>query len=566
MGKAGKQQITASSLWLPGAVRNEHYSFESHQLLRLGQLRVYKDLEPVPFSLPVDWDMDPYELKSWRMYFQSLNWIHGYRLAYDKGAAEGLDTMVNILNDWWLKNRDIEEPSAMVWDDHATSDRLANICSIVTLLERPYDHIPNLDAMVSKHVQTLCGFYESKKWIRNNHAVFHVGALLDAHLMGFTEKTGVDCLQVATDYLREFISSVINEDSGFSVEQSMFYHQFLVRILRPLLRLARETGVIEIEHVKSAIDRVEDFAKLVSTSDGTTFAIGDTSFGFRFPKVMVDQVVDNGLYCFPESGLSVFRDCQIDGEHLALFSCPPRKAGHGHYDPLNFMLVRDGKKLLIDSGGPYAYGDKLRYEYFRAADAHNVPRIDGVTGWQQSTIQASDEGHFPWVIATSEQGSVTITRAVISLGQGDYLVADSLESPTPFSATIPWHIAPDRRLTHVEELEHGFGMKCQLVHEDGQCPTVMFASSHSSEAEFSIHPSRDDPTTSSWTTSGIRDKRPTPLILQRIENTRFHASVMSIGCDVSVPNQLQFEDGILTFTHCGRTFEIDASAFRLTMT
>ena len=339
MGKAGRQQITASSLWLPGAVRNEHYSFESHQLLRLGQLRVYKDLEPVPFTLPVNWDMDPYELKSWRMYFQSLNWIHGYRLAYDKGAVEALDIMVNILNDWWLNNRDSEEPAAMVWDDHATSDRLANICSIVTLLERPYDNIPDLDAMVTKHVQTLCGFYKSKKWIRNNHAVFHVGALLDAHLIGFSGKTGVDCLQVATDYLREFISSVINEDSGFSVEQSMFYHQFLVRILRPLLRLARETGVIEIDHVKSAIDRVEDFAKLVSTSDGTTFAIGDTSFGFRFPKVMVDQVADNGLYCYPESGLGVFRDCQIDGEHLALLSCPPRKAGHGHHDALNFMLV-----------------------------------------------------------------------------------------------------------------------------------------------------------------------------------------------------------------------------------
>ncbi len=566
MGKVGKQQITASSLWLPGAVRNEHYSFESHQLLRLGQLRVYKDLEPVPFSLPVDWYMDPYELKSWRMYFQSLNWIHGYRLAYDKGAAEGLETMVNLVNDWWLNNRDREEPATMVWDDHATSDRLANICSVVTLLERPYDHIPDLDAMVTKHVQTLCGFYESKKWIRNNHAVFHVGALLDAHLMGFSEKTGVDCLQVATDYLREFISSVINRDSGFSVEQSMFYHQFLVRILRPLLRLARETGVIEIDHVKSAIDRVEDFAKLVSTSDGTTFAIGDTSFGFRFPKVMVDQVADDGLYCYPESGIGVFRDCQTDGEHLALLSCPPRKAGHGHYDPLNFMLIRDGKKLLIDSGGPYAYGDKLRYQYFRAADAHNVPRIDGVAGWQQSTIQAYAEGQFPWVIATSKQESVTITRAIISLGQGDYLVADSFVSSTPFSATIPWHIAPDRSLTHVEEIEHGFGMKCHLEHDEAQCPTVMLTSSHSSKPEFRIHPSRDDPTTSSWTTSGIRDKRPTPLIVQRIENTRFHASVMSVGCDVNVPKLLQFEGGILTFTHGGRTFEIDASAFRLIMT
>ncbi len=564
MGKAGGQRITASSLWLPGAVRNEHYSFESHKLLRVGQLRVYKDLDPVPFALPMDWEMDPYELKSWRMYFQSLNWIHGYRLAYDKGAAESLDTMVSILNDWWLNNHDRKEPASMVWDDHATSDRLANICSIVTYLEQPYEEIPELDAMVTKHVQTLCGFYDSKKWIRNNHAVFHVGALLDAHLLGFSGRVGVDCLQVATDYLSEFISSVINEDSGFSVEQSMFYHQFLVRILRPLLRLARETGVIEVDHVKSAIDNVEDFAKLVSTSDGTTFAIGDTSYGFRFPKVMVDDVANDGLYCYASSGICLFRDCQNNGEHLALLSCPPRKAGHGHHDPLNFMLIRDGKKLLIDSGGPYAYGDKLRYEYFRAAKAHNVPHIDEVTGWQESTIQAYGEGQFPWVIATSRQDTIIITRAIISLGQGDYIVADALESTTPFSANIPWHIAPDRRLTHVEIFGQGKSMECHLEQEDGLSPTVKFISSHSSSVEFTIHRSRDDPTTSSWTTSGIRDKRPTPLVLQRIENTEFHASVMVVGCDVTEPEIIQFGDGILKFNHGGRTFEIDASAFTLT--
>ena len=564
MEKKNGQKIAASSLWLPGAVRNEHYSFESHKLLRAGKLRVYKDLDPVPFTIPVDWEMDPFELKSWRMYFQSLNWIHGYRLAYDKGDSEALDTMVNILNDWWLKNHHREEPEAMVWDDHATSDRLANICSIITLLNHPYEKIPELDAMVNRHVQTLCGFYDSKKWIRNNHAVFHVGALLDAHLMGFSEKIGVECLQVATDYLREFISSVINEDSGFSVEQSMFYHQFLVRILRPLLRLARDTGVIEIDHIQSAIERVEGFAKLVSTSDGTTFAIGDTSFGFRFPKTMADQVADDGLYCYPSSGIGLFRDCQNGGEHLALLSCPPRKAGHGHYDPLNFMLIRDGKKLLIDSGGPYAYGDKLRYEYFRAAYAHNVPCIDSVTGWQQSTIQAYDEGQFPWIIATSKQDTVVITRAVISLGQGDYLVADSLASPTSFSATIPWHIAPDRSITHVEIFDQGIGMQCQLEQQNAQSPAVTFRSSHSSKAEFMIHRSRDDPSTSSWTTSGIRDKRPTPLILQRIEDTKFHASVMAVGCDVTEPKLLKFEEGFLRFSHGNRTFEIDVFAFTIT--
>jgi hypothetical protein len=509
--------------------------------------------------------MDPYELKSWRMYFQSLNWMHGYRLAYDKGAEEALDTMVGILNDWWSENHANVDPGKMVWDDHATSDRMANICSIITLLDDPYRAIPELDAMVKKHVETLVGFYDSKEWIRNNHAVFHVGALLDAHLMGFSERLGIDCLQVATAYLDEFIDAVINEDSGFSVEQSMFYHQFLVRILRPVLRFARETGVIQVGHVQSAINRVEAFAKLVSTKDGTTFALGDTSFGFRFPTVAERDVAKDGVYCYPTSGLGIFRNCSDGGEHLGLLSCPPRKVGHGHYDALNFVLIRDGQKLLIDSGGPYAYGDKLRYSYFRAAVAHNVPHIEGQNGWQESTIQGHGDEDIPWIIASSNQGDALLVRAIINLGDGDFLVADSLKSPTKVPLIIPWHIAPNCKLTQFKMFDEGMGMECQLETEQEQLPTLNFTSLHTGMVDFTLTQSPERENDQSWVTSGIRDKRSTPVIVQRIRPTTLHASVMAIGSDVAKVKNIRVTPTLLRFEHQGRLFEIDLVSFRLSV-
>jgi len=559
------KHVVTSSLWLPEAVRKIHYSYDSHQLLRLQQLRVYKDIEPVPFTLPVDWDMDPYELKSWRMYFQSLNWLHGYRLAYDKGAEEALGTMVGILNDWWSKNHASVGPAKMVWDDHATSDRLANICSIITLFDDPYQAIPELDAMVKKHVETLVGFYDSKKWIRNNHAVFHVGALLDAHLMGFSERLGIDCLQVATAYLDEFIDAVINEDSGFSVEQSMFYHQFLVRILRPVLRFARETGVLQIGHVQSAIDRVEAFAKLVSTKDGTTFALGDTSFSFRFPMVAEEDVAKDGIYCYPASGIGIFRNCSDGEEHLGLFSCPPRKAAHGHFEALNFVLIRDGQKLLIDSGGPYAYGDKLRYDYFRAAVAHNVPRIKGQNGWQESTIQGHGDEDRSWIIASSSQGDARLTRTIINLDNGDFLVADSMKSPSQVPLIIPWHIAPNRKLTHFEMFGDGMGMECQLETEQEQLPTLNFTSLHTGIVDFNLMQTPEGEGAQSWVTSGIRDKRSTPVIVQRIRATTLHASVMTIGSNVARAKNIHMTPKLLRFEYQGRLFQIDLLSYRLSV-
>ena len=560
------KHVVASSLWLPEAVRKIHYSFDSHKLLRLQQLRVYKDIEPVPFTLPVDWDMDPYELKSWRMYFQSLNWMHGYRLAYDKGDKEALGTLVGILNDWWFKNHGSEFPAKMVWDDHATSDRLANICSVITLLDNPYQAIPHLDAMVMKHVETLIGFYESKKWIQNNHAVFHVGALLDAHLMGFSERLDIDCLQVATAYLDEFIDAVINEDSGFSVEQSMFYHQFLVRILRPVLRFARETGVLQVGHVQSAIDRVEAFAKLVSTKDGTTFALGDTSFSFRFPSVAEKDVAEDGVYCYPTSGVGIFRNCSDGGEHLGLLSCPPRKVGHGHYDALNFVLIRDGQKLLIDSGGPYAYGDKFRYSYFRAAMAHNVPYIEGQNGWQESTIQDHGDEDLPWIIASSNHGDALLVRTIINLGNGDFLVADSLKSPTQVPLIIPWHIAPDRKLTQFKMFDEGMGMECQVGTTKEQIPSLNFTSLHTGSVDFTLRDTPWGEDVKSWVTSGIRNKRSSPVIFQRIHATTLHASIMTIGSNVARAKNINMTQKLLRFEYQGRLFEIDLVSYRLSVT
>ena len=42
---------------------------------------------------------------------------------------------MDIIRDWWGFNEARTQPETMAWDDHATSNRLANLCFWLTLSE-----------------------------------------------------------------------------------------------------------------------------------------------------------------------------------------------------------------------------------------------------------------------------------------------------------------------------------------------------------------------------------------------------------------------------------------------
>ena len=75
---------------------------------------------------------------------------------------------------------------------------------------------------------------------------------------------------------------------------------------------------------------------------------------------------------FPNCGFSVYKYRNKNNlfDHVS-FLHQENRAPHGHFDALSITICHDNIPFLIDSGGPFKYGDPLRFSYFMSNRAHN---------------------------------------------------------------------------------------------------------------------------------------------------------------------------------------------------
>jgi hypothetical protein len=84
---------------------------------------------------------------------------------------------------------------------------------------------------------------------------------------------------------------------------------------------------------------------------------------------------------FPRGGIAIMRssssagESHVDGRFVA-FRLSNFPTSHIHRDAFSFELCAYGADLIVDSGGPYRYGDPLRTEYFTSTRAHNTVAVD----------------------------------------------------------------------------------------------------------------------------------------------------------------------------------------------
>ena len=122
---------------------------------------------------------------------------------------------------------------------------------------------------------------------------------------------------------------------------------------------------------------------------------------------------------------------------------------HFHRDVLGFELYAWGADLLVDSGGPYAYGDPRRINFLSTA-AHNTVVVDGedqalgaarVRVWQ--TTEELDS-----LCAEHELYAGTLHRRWFVVIHKTYvLLADLLRSNRARSYVQRFHLAPDMAAT-----------------------------------------------------------------------------------------------------------------------
>jgi hypothetical protein len=306
--------------------------------------------------------------KSTQLYFFGLIWMSFLHVDEHK------ELLIGILNQFCSAKRPSYKRMRrdMLWDDHAVSERasvlstflslnVANEIAEEKLLEKIYSHIEDCKKAIES-------FVESNEWDKNNHRIFHLCAAL-ALSDFFKNEAGVVSY---ANLLKDTLSSLFHIDSGISVEQSVSYYSFDLILLKKVFDYVDGIGLCIADiNYKDVFLANKSSMSFLAFPDGQLPASGDTPLGFSIKKPFYD-----------ESAIPSIKKNLADLGHFKITSknkmmsvhmiAHNAESAHGHNSPLHFdFWVKGIGQVLVDSGGPYLYGNKLRYDWFRHIKAHN---------------------------------------------------------------------------------------------------------------------------------------------------------------------------------------------------
>lgn len=304
--------------------------------------------------------------KSTQLYFYSCVWMP---FALENVENDFLIDLILIPLLEYCEKNSIYSTSDMIWDDHAISDRA---CVFLQLLDIPklYSIKHKLNNHLNLIKKNLNIILSSKKWENNNHRVFHLCA---AYCLAkfFTKNYSEELFYLGE--LEAFFKSLIDIPTGLSIEQSVSYYYFDLQLCQLVSNFIRDTGNNFSFSIEDVTYNQDQHLQALAFPDGTLPASGDTPFGFK-------RHLD--LDTFPKKQINLWKNLERLGHYRG---CSPNHqfhyhlldhnadSAHGHKSPLHLDLWAKGiGMILVDSGGPYRYGDKLRYSWFMAQKAHNT--------------------------------------------------------------------------------------------------------------------------------------------------------------------------------------------------
>ncbi|MFP3881769.1 MAG: heparinase II/III family protein [Actinomycetota bacterium] len=557
------------TLWLPEYAFDTHYKQEKYLRLREGHVKVFRAQPEVEIGFEPNWTIDPLKSQTWRLYYHGLTWL--LAVAWEIDHGEDIESaqayLRDVIRSYLRDNVFAEGTDEMAWDDHAAADRLTILSYLwlgylgpASLVER--EEIENAAGI---HVQQLLEFYESERWIASNHGLFHSLALLNAALVFPDSKWAEKARRSGAEYLRDTVDAIIDRTEGISTEQSSHYHQFALRSLRSMREFLDANFPDLCEFVAGVTDKMVDFNLCIRGDRNAMPAIGDSRFADQIPSDCLTvepgeapsahlEYIESGgrvgmpfedLVVYPRTGLAVFREGEPpNAPSRALFVLHPERVGHGHFDALNITLHLSGQDVLIDSGGPYKYGDSLRFGYFAASRAHNVLLVDGA-GHEAATEICdwrSTKG-LHWVTARHRGYKERIVTRTAVWDPGQLLMVFDGVTGAGHSSRYDtlWHFSPGTKLL---ESQDGDGFSTVYERGDGVATSKMLATteitSHVVEGLREPHPQ-------GWVTEEMEEMRPAPVQIVSAQADWFQ-SVTVFGEWVNHVRIERSEDGLCVDT------------------
>ncbi len=484
----------------------KHYCESSWELVKQNKISVWGSFEPVKITEQIDWNIDPFKNDTWSFYFNGLNWLYSYLWAVDN-CGESPQRIFDVVTQY-NKHINGNNPNKMVWFDHATSDRLS-IFSVISL--HPCMNMASddfklmLEELILKHIDKIIEFKISKNWINSNHGIFHALALLNACLLNMVNTKRPNLEKDALEYLSDTLLSILSIHEYLSLEQSAYYHQLAISLLQSLDKNHLQGIGIEKD---AFIEKMKHVNYWLTSTDKKLIAMGDTSVVSNVERSYVtDYSPTRMAKTFKETGFSVVKYMSEKGWNNFSFLHHSERAPHGHFDALSITLSRGSKDFLIDSGGPYRYGNQLRFRYFMSSFAHNVALVDGkkheVGAKLLNSKFISDD---IFVVEAEHKGYYPIThnRKCVYVKNKGLAIFDSFSNiETKTNIQLLWHMHPDCELSD----------DYSEISNEGR--TVWMRNNLKTRKEVVSGVEGDSP--QGWVTTGIGLKKPCPTLIDSID-------------------------------------------------
>ena len=429
-------------------------------LLDKGLIEVARPFAPWLLPEVPDWTEDPYVDDTWCLYYHTLGWLiifdygidHAEKIKYRQFCETRLRSLFFSYLEYLHRTPEAGTPK-MMWFDHATAWRAS---AIAYLIERRFKEQMSFDeqklvsAVVEAHVCSLKNFIDSKRWQANNHGLFHAEALWDIAQVFNDQPYSKGLSELALSSMCSVFSEMIDSEEGVCREHSLYYHLFDAWLLFESGKYMREFDIEVMPNYRSLLVKMVEFYQRCSPGRRQLPAIGDTSFGRASDNFMLNEIFSSvepspvsrylvdgvnesdkpeHLTAFPATGFYIFHDQKTGGPcdaNVAIFMDKPYLGAHAHTDGGSFTIDIAGTPLIVDSGGPYGYGQKLRFKYFMAAIGHNVVLIDRKSQPYLTKVTSKNQSPSGSAVRVVSSGlpNAEWQRTFIDLCGGIYLVVD----------------------------------------------------------------------------------------------------------------------------------------------
>lgn len=435
------------------------------------------------------WTVDPFQEKYWRFIYYSLRHTRHLLAAYmetgdERYAIELRDILTSYVADG-VGRPPLQNKHTAAFASIMVSLVTARLAQWGFLdqggVEQAYGAVEHLNDFLLKPEN-----FEPEY----NHGITQAAALLYTGSL-FDSEEAPSWQSIGRARLAIVIEQNVDDD-GAQVEQSPFYHFYVLKFLWQILDWSRSAGVELNAEIEEKITSMVGFGQWFILPDGSLPLLGATQFTdirasgdaelyeqieASFPQFewfrsggAAGESPTRRSQLFETAGFSVMRSIEDPADGLEwlyddsgghghlVFDVGPYRTLHSDLDALSIFFFAAGAPIFVDSGlfsleeGPYQ-------AYFRSTRAHNTVVVNGQDQSKgTATPRLRADGEF-WSYQSGDHSlfdHARHVRGVFLIGANTLVVVDRVTSRIDYSWEQVWNLPPSAREVELDDGAFGF--------------------------------------------------------------------------------------------------------------